>query len=111
MINVNDLASQINNKNKRENMIHSQIKQLETKEKEYINKLDMLYEDKFKSLVSEETYKRIANETESLLNKIRGQINTLKKQLCKTKDMKICPQLHRDLKIFKINNRLTKKVY
>lgn len=78
MINVNDLASQINNKNKRENMIHSQIKQLETKEKEYINKLDMLYEDKFKSLVSEETYKRIANETESLLNKIRGQINTLK---------------------------------
>ena len=78
MINVTDLASQINNKNKRENMIHSQIKQLETKEKEYINKLDMLYEDKFKSLVSEETYKRIANETESLLNKIRGQINTLK---------------------------------
>ena len=38
----------------------------------------MLYEDKFKGLVSEETYKRIANETESLLNKIRSQINKLK---------------------------------
>ena len=78
MIDVNDLVSQINNKNKCENMIQSQIKQLETKEKEYINKLDMLYEDKFKGLVSEETYKRIANETESLLNKIRRQINKLK---------------------------------
>lgn len=78
MIDVKDLANQINNKNKCEGKIQSQIKQLETKEKEYINKLDMLYEDKFKGLVSEETYKRIANETESLLNKIRGQINTLK---------------------------------
>ena len=51
---------------------------MENKEKEYLNKLDMLYEDKFKGLVSDEMYKRIANDTEVLLQEIRKEINKLK---------------------------------
>lgn len=43
-----------------------------------MNKLDVLYEDKFRGIVSEETYKRIANGTEKLLTKIRIQIDKLK---------------------------------
>ncbi len=38
----------------------------------------MLYEDKFKGLVSDEMYKRIANETEVLLSKLRNEIDKLK---------------------------------
>ena len=39
------------------------VLKIQNKEKEYLNKLDVLYEDKFKGVVSEETYKRIASET------------------------------------------------
>ena len=46
---------------------------MQNKEKEYLNKLDVLYEDKFKGIISEETYKRIANDTEGLLKKIKGR--------------------------------------
>ena len=38
----------------------------------------MLYEDKFKGLVSDEMYKRIANDTEVLLSKLRTEIIKLK---------------------------------
>ncbi len=92
-INVSNLAKQIDNKKKNNSKTQEQIKVLELKEKEYISKLDSLYEDKFKGLVSEETYKRIANETESLLNKIRSQVNRLKEDSrvikTKTSDLKI----------------------
>ena len=77
-INVSDIASEINNKKKNDFKTQEKIKELESKEKEYLNKLDMLYEDRFKGMVSEETYKRIANDTEVLLSKLRSEVNKLK---------------------------------
>ena len=77
-INVSDIANEINNKKKNNFKTQEKIKELESKEKEYLNKLDTLYEDKFKGLVSEEMYKRIANDTEVLLTKLRKEINKLK---------------------------------
>ena len=38
----------------------------------------MLYQDKFKGIISEETYTRIAKDTESSLNKIRYEIEKLR---------------------------------
>ena len=52
----------------------------------------MLYEDKFKGMVSEETYKRIANDTEVLLSKLRKEINKL------NEDKKIIKNKTEDLK-------------
>ena len=72
------MASEINNKKNNDSKIKEKIAELEKKEKEYLNKLDMLYEDKFKGLVSDEMYKRIANDTEVLLSKLRTEINKLK---------------------------------
>ncbi len=75
---LSSIASEIND-NKRNNFkIQEKIKELDLKEKEYLNKLDTLYEDKFKGLISEEMYKRIANETEILLTKLRKEKIKLK---------------------------------
>lgn len=77
-IDISNIANEINNKKNNDIKIQEKIKELESKEKEYLRKLDMLYEDKFKGLVSDEMYKRIANETEVLLSKLRNEINKLK---------------------------------
>lgn len=77
-INVSEIASEISIKRKNDSKIKEKITELENKEKEYLNKLDMLYEDKFKELVSDEMYKRIANDTEILLQETRKKINKLK---------------------------------
>lgn len=77
-IDISNIANEINNKKNNDIKIQEKIKELEAKEKEYLRKLDMLYEDKFKGLVSDEMYKRIANETEILLSKLRSEINKLK---------------------------------
>ena len=77
-INVSDIANEINNKKRNDYKLKEKIIELENKEKEYLSKLDMLYEDKFKGLISEEMYKRIANDTEILLTKLRGEINKLR---------------------------------
>ena len=77
-INVSDLANEINNKKQNDIKTNEKIKELESKEKESLRKLDMLYEDKFNGIVSDEMYKRIANETEVLLSKLRSEINKLK---------------------------------
>lgn len=77
-INVSEIASEISIKRKNDSKIKEKITELENKEKEYLNKLDMLYEDKFKGLVSDEMYKRIANDTEILLQETRKKINKLK---------------------------------
>jgi len=77
-IDISNLANEINNKKNNDIKIQEKVKELESKEKEYLRKLDMLYEDKFKGLVSDEMYKRIANETEVLLSKLRSEINKLK---------------------------------
>ena len=78
VIDISNIANEINNKKKNNFKTQEKIKELESKEKEYLNKLDTLYEDKFKGLVSEEMYKRIANDTEVLLTKLRKEINKLK---------------------------------
>ena len=75
---LSELSKEIANKKKNTNQNKERITELQNKEKEYLNKLDVLYEDKFRGIVSEETYKRIANETEKLLSKIRNQIGKLK---------------------------------
>ena len=77
-INISDIANEINNKKRNDYKLKEKIIELENKEKEYLSKLDMLYEDKFKGLISEEMYKRIANDTEILLTKLRGEINKLR---------------------------------
>lgn len=77
-IDISNIANEINNKKNNDIKIQEKIKELESKEKEYLRKLDMIYEDKFKGLVSDEMYKRIANETEVLLSKLRSEINKLK---------------------------------
>lgn len=77
-IDVSNIANEINNKKNNNIKVQEKVKELESKEKEYLRKLDMLYEDKFKGLVSNEMYKRIANETEVLLRKLRSEINKLK---------------------------------
>lgn len=77
-INILELSKEIANKKKNTNENKERITELQNKEKEYLNKLDVLYEDKFRGIVSEETYKRIASETENLLTNIRKQIGKLK---------------------------------
>ena len=54
------------------------LEKLDLKDNEIRIFLDMLYEDKFRGLVSDEMYKRIANETEVLLTKSRTEIKKLK---------------------------------
>ncbi|MDE6284624.1 MAG: recombinase family protein [Bacilli bacterium] len=77
-VDISNIANEINDKKNNDIKIQEKIRELEAKEKEYLRKLDMLYEDKFKGLVSDEMYKRIANETEVLLCKLRSEINKLK---------------------------------
>ena len=77
-INISELSKEITNKKKKTNENKDKIMELQKKEKEYLSKLDVLYEDKFKGIVSEEAYKRIASETEKLLTKIRIEIGKLK---------------------------------
>ena len=55
-----------------------EIKSLELKEREYLNKLDLLYEDRFKEVISIDIYKRLSKETEVKLDNIRSEINKLK---------------------------------
>lgn len=77
-INVPDLALELKDRKKNNLKIEARIFDLEKKEKELLNKLDMLYEDKFRGLVSDEMYKRIANETEVLLTKSKTEVKKLK---------------------------------
>lgn len=91
-VNVSNLATEIANKKKNSDKVQEQIKNLMLKEKEYLGKLDMLYEDKYKGMISDEMYKRIANDTEKLLNNIRQEIIKLKednkKMIDKSDDVK-----------------------
>ena len=50
----------------------------DNKIKEYISKIDMLYEDKFRGNISDVTYKRLSQETESLLNKTQLDLEKYK---------------------------------
>ncbi len=77
-INVTSIVRDINEQKKTNFKTEEKMKKLEMKEREYLNKLDMLYEDKFKGLISTEMYKRIANDTEILLSNLRKEISKQK---------------------------------
>ena len=72
------LSKEIADKNSSKDDNKEKIRYLENKIKEYISKIDMLYEDKFKGNISEATYKRLSQETESLLNKTQLDLEKYK---------------------------------
>ena len=73
-----DISEISKNVNKKENSdVNNQIKDLRKQEKDLISKLDMLYQDKFNGIVSEEMYLRISRETENSLIRTREKIQSL----------------------------------
>ena len=84
------LSKEIVDKNSRKEDNKEKIRYLENKIKEYISKIDMLYEDKFRGNISEVTYKRLSQETERLLNKAQLDLEkykSTKKESIKTKEL------------------------
>lgn len=77
-INSKLLSKEIADKNSSKDDNKEKIKYLENKIKEYISKIDMLYEDKFRGNISDVTYKRLSQETESLLNKTQLDLEKYK---------------------------------
>lgn len=77
-LNITELSKEAINSKKKDNHINNQINELIKREKEYVSKLDMLYQDKFKGVISEETFTRITKDTENSLNKIRYGIEKLR---------------------------------
>ena len=89
-IDSKSLSKEIANKNNRIEDNKEKTKYLENKIKEYISKIDMLYEDKFRGNISEATYKRLSQETERLLNKAQLDLENYKntkKECIKTKEL------------------------
>ena len=89
-IDSKSLSKEIANKNNRIEDNKEKKKYLENKIKEYISKIDMLYEDKFRGNISDVTYKRLSQETESLLNKAQLDLEkykNTKKESIKTKEL------------------------
>ena len=76
-IDVKSLARLINDKNTSKESTTEEINFLNKKIKEYNAKIDMLYDDKFKGNISEDTYKRLSRETEILLNQSKSRIEEL----------------------------------
>ncbi len=84
------LSKEIADKNSSKDDNKEKIKYLENKIKEYISKIDMLYEDKFRGNISDVTYKRLSQETESLLNKTQldfEKYKNTKNEGIKTKEL------------------------
>ena len=89
-INVPELANELKNKKKNTLKVEVRIFDLERKEKDLLEKLDMLYEDKFRGNISDVTYKRLSQETERLLNKAELDLEkykTTKNEGIKTKEL------------------------
>ncbi len=77
-LNITELSKDAISSKKKDNQANEQINELKKREKEYVSKLDMLYQDKFKGVISEETFTRITKDTENSLNKIRYEIEKLR---------------------------------
>ena len=89
-IDSKSLSKEIANKNNMKEDNKEKIKYLENKIKEYISKIDMLYEDKFRGNISDVTYKRLSQETENLLNKAQLDLEKYKgskNESVKTKEL------------------------
>ena len=74
-LDVSEISKSINKKDDSE--VNNSINDLRKQEKALISKLDMLYQDKFNGIVSEEMYLRISRETENSLVRIREKIQSL----------------------------------
>ena len=74
-LDVSEISKSINKKDDSE--VNNNINDLRKQEKALISKLDMLYQDKFNGIVSEEMYLRISRETENSLVRIREKIGEL----------------------------------
>lgn len=74
-LDVSEISKSINKKDDSE--VNKNINDLRKQEKALISKLDMLYQDKFNGIVSEEMYLRISRETENSLVRIREKIQSL----------------------------------
>ena len=74
-LDVSEISKSINKKDNCE--VNNNINDLRKQEKTLISKLDMLYQDKFNGIVSEEMYLRISRETENSLVRIREKIQSL----------------------------------
>ena len=74
-LDVSEISKSINKKDNCE--VNNNINDLRKQEKTLIRKLDMLYQDKFNGIVSEEMYLRISRETENSLVRIREKIQSL----------------------------------
>lgn len=73
-----DISEITKNINKKDNSdVNNQTNDLRKQEKDLISKLDMLYQDKFNGIVSEEMYLRISRETENSLIRTREKIQSL----------------------------------
>ena len=74
-LDISEISKGINKKDNSE--VNNNINDLRKQEKALISKLDMLYQDKFNGIVSEEMYLRISRETENSLVRIREKIQSL----------------------------------
>ena len=74
-LDISEISKNINKKDNSD--INNQINDLRKQEKDLISKLDMLYQDKFNGIVSEEMYLRISRETEKSLIRTRERIQSL----------------------------------
>lgn len=89
-VDAKSLSKEIVNKNNEKVDNKDKIRYLENKVKEYISKIDMLYEDKFRGNISDVTYKRLSQETERLLNKAQLDLEkykNIKTETIKTKEL------------------------
>lgn len=77
-MNIKELATEINNKNNNDKRINDEINYLNNRIKECNSKIDMLYDDKFKGNISENTYLRLSKETEILLNQSKKRLDKIK---------------------------------
>ena len=98
-LDVSEISKSINKKDDSE--VNNNINDLRKQVKSLISKLDMLYQDKFNGIVSEEMYLRISRETENSLVRIREKIQSLQdakndKKVNKN-DLKNCEDKIREL--------------
>ena len=91
-LDVKSLAKLVNDKNNKKESNMEEINYLNKRIKECNSKIDMLYDDKFKGNISEDTYKRLSRETEILLNQSKARLEELqsinKKKIDSAKEIK-----------------------
>lgn len=91
-LDIKSLAKLVNDKNSKKESNMEEINYLNKRIKECNSKIDMLYDDKFKGNISEDTYKRLSRETEILLNQSKARLEELqsidKKKIDSAKEIK-----------------------